>query len=210
MIVSSTYEQTHPLDEINYKTMIVPYSMALNQMEAWIHELHRQWIDQCHTDPIHHIQSRIKTKESICGKLQRQNRNSTIENARNYLSDVSGLRVVCHFIRDIDGLVNLIHQRNDKILLRERDYIRQPKDNGYRSYHMIFAVPVYVDDRREYYPVELQLRTLSMDFWSSMEHRICYKSHHPQSLVRDFLEAEFIEYARQLAQMEERMERYWI
>ena len=117
---------------------------------------------------------------------------------------------MCHFIRDIDLLIDLIHRQSDMILLRERDYIRNPKENGYRSYHMIFAVPVNVEGHREYYPVELQLRTLSMDFWSSMEHRICYKSIHPQSMVQGFLEAEFTEYADQLAQMEARMERYWI
>ncbi|MBP3700410.1 MAG: (p)ppGpp synthetase, partial [Lachnospiraceae bacterium] len=154
------------------------------------------------------IQSRIKTQKSIAGKLQRMQMEPTLDNAQNHLTDIAGIRVICHFIRDIDRIVDIIKRQKDLIILKERDYIRNPKANGYRSYHIVFAVPVYHTDGMEYYPVELQFRTLSMDFWASMEHRICYKSETLQPVVQEMVMEEFLGYARQLEEMEAKMERY--
>lgn len=125
--------------------------------------------------PIHHVQDRIKKKESIEQKLARRGCECDVESARDCLTDISGIRVICYFVRDIYAVVSLLKKQTDIVVIKECDYISHPKPNGYRSYHIVFGVPVYHTDGMEYYPVEIQLRTMSMDLWASMEHRICYK-----------------------------------
>ena len=208
MVKTLTTEPIHSLNERNYMELIIPYVDAMQSMLYRMEALNKDFARKYQNDPIHHIQSRIKTKESIEGKLRRQQCEPTLENARDRLTDIAGIRVICHFIRDIDRIVDIIKRQKDLIILKERDYIRNPKSNGYRSYHIVFAVPVYHTDGMEYYPVELQFRTMSMDFWASMEHRICYKSEAKQPVAQEMLVEEFLGYARQLEEMEAQMERY--
>lgn len=196
------------LNERTYMELIVPYVDALQNMLYRIEALNKDFSRKYQNDPIHHIQSRIKTAGSIDGKLRRQQLEATIENARDNLTDIAGIRVICHFIKDIDWIVNIIKRQKDLIILKERDYIRNPKPNGYRSYHIVFGVPVYHTDGMDYYPVELQLRTMSMDFWASMEHRICYKKEPRQPMAQEMLVEEFLGYAKQLEEIEAQMERY--
>lgn len=196
------------LNERTYMELIVPYVDALQNMLYRIEALNKDFSRKYQNDPIHHIQSRIKTAGSIDGKLRRQQLEATIENARDNLTDIAGIRVICHFIKDIDWIVNIIKRQKDLIILKERDYIRTPKPNGYRSYHIVFGVPVYHTDGMDYYPVELQLRTMSMDFWASMEHRICYKKEPRQPMAQEMLVEEFLGYAKQLEEIEAQMERY--
>ncbi len=196
------------LNERTYMELIVPYVDALQNMLYRIEALNKDFSRKYQNDPIHHIQSRIKTAGSIDGKLRRQQLEATIENARDNLTDIAGIRVICHFIKDIDWIVNIIKRQKDLIILKERDYIRNPKPNGYRSYHIVFGVQVYHTDGMDYYPVELQLRTMSMDFWASMEHRICYKKEPRQPMAQEMLVEEFLGYAKQLEEIEAQMERY--
>ena len=196
------------LDERNYMELIVPYVDAMQNMMYRLEALNKDFSRKYQNDPIHHIQSRIKTKGSIEGKLRRLQLETTVENARDSLTDIAGIRVICHFIKDIDWIVDIVKRQKDLIILKERDYIRNPKPNGYRSYHIVFGVPVYHTDGMEYYPVELQLRTMSMDFWASMEHRICYKKEPRQPIAQEMLVEEFAQYARQLEEIESHMERY--
>lgn len=158
-----------------------------------------------HCGPIHNIQGRTKTKQSIEEKLGRMGCDATRENARDFLHDIEGLRIICYFVRDIDNLVNRLKKQTDLVVIKEKDYIRNPKPNGYRSYHIVFGVPVYCLDVMEYYPVEIQLRTISMDFWASMEHRICYKKNPERP---EALKEEFLEYSRTLLEMERQFEQY--
>ena len=111
--------------------------------------------------------------------------------------------MICFFVRDIYGVVNLLKKQNDIVIIKESDYIGQPKANGYRSYHIVFGVPVYHTDGMEYYPVEIQLRTMSMDLWASMEHRICYKGNKEAEAAKAFQN-----YATSLMRMEEAMEEF--
>ena len=208
MVETLTTQTYRYLNERSYMELIVPYVDALQSMLYRMEALNKDLIRKYQNDPIHHIQSRIKTQKSIAGKLQRMQMEPTLDNAQNHLTDIAGIRVICHFIRDIDRIVDIIKRQKDLIILKERDYIRNPKANGYRSYHIVFAVPVYHTDGMEYYPVELQFRTLSMDFWASMEHRICYKSETLQPVVQEMVMEEFLGYARQLEEMEAKMERY--
>ena len=208
MVKTITTALPKRLNERNYMELIVPYVDAMQNMMFRIEALNKDFSRKYQNDPIHHIQSRIKTKKSIEGKLARLQFEPTVENARDHLTDIAGIRVICHFIRDIDWIVDLIKKQKDLIILKERDYIRNPKSNGYRSYHIVFGVPVYHTDGMDYYPVEVQLRTMSMDFWASMEHRICYKKEPRQPVAQEMLVEEFLGYAKQLEEIEAKMERY--
>ena len=126
-------------------------------------------------------------------------------NAKDYLQDIAGVRVICYFVDDIYNLTELLKSQSDLIVIKERDYIGNPKPNGYRSYHVIVGVPVYCLDGMEYFPVEIQFRTMSMDFWASMEHRISYKK---ERTDKEQLKEELREYANMLVEIESRFEQY--
>lgn len=208
MVKTLTIAAPNRLNERNYMELIVPYVDAMQNMLYRIEALNKDFSRKYQNDPIHHIQSRIKTRESLEGKLKRLQMEPTVENARDLLTDIAGIRVICYFIKDIDWIVDIIKRQRDLIILKERDYIRYPKSNGYRSYHIVFGIPVYHTDGMDYYPVELQLRTMSMDFWASMEHRICYKKEPRQPIAQEMLVEEFFGYAKQLEEIEAQMEKY--
>ena len=126
-------------------------------------------------------------------------------NANDYMRDIAGLRVICYFTEDIYSLADIIKFQSDLIIIRECDYIKQPKPNGYRSYHIIVGVPVYCIDGMEYFPVEIQFRTMSMDFWASMEHRILYKNKRDD---KEQISKELKEYADALTAIEKQFAKY--
>ena len=121
------------------------------------------------------------------------------------MEDIAGIRIMCQFVEDIYNIVNLIKLRSDMTIVYEKDYIKNFKDSGYRSYHVIVGVPVYCLDGMEYFPVEIQFRTMSMDFWASMEHRISYKK---ERTDKEQLRDELREYANMLVEIESRFEQY--
>lgn len=127
-------------------------------------------------NPIHHLEYRLKSPRSIIEKLQRYNLPLTLASIKDNLYDVAGIRVICHYVEDIYHLRKLLLQQDDLKLLRERDYIDSPKANGYRSLHLVVEVPVYLSESTMKVSVEIQLRTVAMDFWASLEHEINYKS----------------------------------
>ena len=155
--------------------------------------------------PIHSITSRIKEKDSIEKKLEKQNMPASVRNAKTTLKDIAGVRVICFFERDIRQLSECLKKQSDLVIIREKDYITTPKPNGYRSYHLIVGVPIYYIDGMEYYPVEIQFRTISMDFWAAMEHRICYKS---QPFNEIEMRNAFLQYSEILEKMEKSFEAY--
>ena len=161
-----------------YYDLIRPYEDAMNLMKTRLEILNHNIYDRSHPEenqPVHHMQYRIKEKKSMEEKLARIGVTDSVINAKDYLMDIAGIRVICYFQAEVYEMVEALKRHEDLIVIKEKDYIKNPKDNGYRSYHIIFGVPLHTMDAMEYYPVEVQFRTLSMDFWSSMEHRICYK-----------------------------------
>lgn len=161
-----------------YYDLIRPYEDAMNLMKTRLEILNHNIYDRSHTEenqPVHHMQYRIKEKKSMEEKLARIGVTDSVMNAKDYLMDIAGIRVICYFQTEVYEMVEALKRHEDLIVIKEKDYIKNPKDNGYRSYHIIFGVPLHTMDAMEFYPVEVQFRTLSMDFWSSMEHRICYK-----------------------------------
>lgn len=159
----------------DYFQFIRPYQEAMDFLMVQIKILNEDYREKYRDYPIHNIQSRIKEKESIAEKLRRKKLPQNFESARNHLTDIAGIRIICYFESDVYHVAEQIKKYSDMICIRESDYIKNPKPNGYKSYHIILGVPVYHTDSKEYYPVEIQIRSLTMDLWASMEHRIIYK-----------------------------------
>lgn len=188
-----------------YYELIRPYQNANQIMLTKLEVLNENLYHKSDNGPIHNVQDRIKDKKSIEGKLARIGKSDSVQNAKDYLKDIAGIRVICYFLDDIYNLVDALKRHTDLILITEKNYIENPKPNGYRSYHMILAVPVYYLDTMEYFPVEIQLRTMAMDFWASMEHRVCYKRERPDKTV---LQKELLSYGEILQEMEQSFEKY--
>lgn len=187
-----------------YYDLIKPYQDASRVLHTRLEILnHSLYGDKSRSGPIHNIQSRIKEKRSIEDKLRRLNCTDSIANARDQLQDIAGIRVICYFVEDIYNMTSILKRQTDLVLIKEKDYILSPKANGYRSFHIVLGIPVYCLDTMEYFPVEVQFRTMAMDLWASMEHRVCYKKN-PEN--RERLEMEFYRYARILEKIEKEFE----
>lgn len=188
-----------------YYALIHPYSDAASLVLARLDVLNHQAGDQEESRPIHGISSRIKDKASIEQKLKKKHAGESPEDAKALLHDIAEIRVICFFERDIRHLADCLKKQSDLIIIKEKDYINTPKSNGYRSYHLILGVPIYYMDGMEYYPVEIQFRTISMDFWAAMEHRICYKN---QPFNEMEMRSAFRQYSEILEGMEKSFEVY--
>ena len=154
--------------------------------------------------PIHHIDTRLKSAKSILGKLQKKDLDLTLSAACNNIYDIAGIRVVCSYIKDVYLIRDRLMAQDDIMIMQIKDYIETPKENGYRSLHMVIRVPVYFMNKKQLVPVELQIRTLAMDLWASLEHEIKYKCLY-QAETEDFSE-ELKECSRLIYEAEEKME----
>jgi putative GTP pyrophosphokinase len=154
--------------------------------------------------PIHHIDTRLKSAKSILGKLQKKDLDLTLSAACNNIYDIAGIRVVCSYIKDVYLIRDRLMAQDDIMIMQIKDYIETPKENGYRSLHMVIRVPVYFMNKKQLVPVELQIRTLAMDLWASLEHDIKYKCLY-QTETEDFSE-ELKECSRLIYEAEEKME----
>ena len=152
------------------------YRSAIREVITKLEILNDEFKIRYSRNPIHHIQSRMKEPESIIEKLMRKNLNVSMESARANITDMAGIRVICSYIDDIYLIADLLENHDDLMIIRKRDYIENSKPNGYRSLHLIMHVPVFFSDRKEFVPVEIQIRTIAMDFWASLEHHIRYKT----------------------------------
>lgn len=158
-----------------WKTSMFLYDSALKQISTKIDIMNNEFIQVYGYTPIEHIKSRLKTPESIVKKLKRHGLDVNIENMMNRLSDIAGIRITCSFTRDIYQIADMIAKQKDITVLYVKDYIKQPKTNGYKSYHMIVTLPIYLSTGPVDTRVEIQIRTVAMDFWASLEHKIYYK-----------------------------------
>ena len=154
--------------------------------------------------PIHHIDTRLKSAKSILGKLQKKDLDLTLSAACNNIYDIAGIRVVCSYIKDVYLIRDRLMAQDDVMIMQIKDYIETPKENGYRSLHMVIRVPVYFMNKKQLVPVELQIRTLAMDLWASLEHDIKYKCLY-QTEMENFSE-ELKECSRLIYEAEEKME----
>lgn len=193
------------MTDSEYYNLIRPYEDAQKLLLTRLEILNHSIYEASASKPIHTFQNRIKQKASIEKKLAGKGLAPTAENAKDVLQDIAGVRIVCYFVGDIRNLVSTLKRQQDLILIRERNYIDTPKPNGYRSYHMILGVNVCCLDAVEYYPVEVQLRTISMDFWAAMEHRVSYKKEYDNKEQRI---AELLQYSNMLEKLEKEFEKY--
>lgn len=177
---------------------LMGYKFALEQLETKIDLLKSEFKYIHDYNPIEHVSSRVKTPESIMRKVQRKGCDMTIESIRENVRDIAGLRITCSFESDIHVLHRMLEEHGDVDIIEEKNYITKPKGNGYRSLHLIVEVPVFMSDREERVLVEIQIRTIAMDFWASLEHKIYYKYNKeiPEHIKRDL--AETAEVAHQL------------
>lgn len=158
-----------------FSRLMMEYQSAIMEVETRLKVLNAMFSEEYKRNPFESIKSRLKKPESIFNKLVRKDLPVTIENIKEYIADVAGLRVICSFPDDIYRLAELLLKQDDIILLKEKDYIKSPKTNGYRSLHLILSVPVFLPDEKKYVKVEVQFRTIAMDFWASLEHKLKYK-----------------------------------
>ena len=164
-------------DQIDqWKSLMFLYSSALKEINVKIEILNNEFIQIYNYNPIEHVKSRLKTPESIVKKLKRMGAEVNVVNMTEKISDIAGIRIICSFTSDIYQIADMISRQRDVTVLYIKDYIKNPKPNGYNSYHMVVTIPVYLTDGPVETKVEIQIRTVAMDFWASLEHKIYYKS----------------------------------
>ena len=151
------------------------YRAAIKEIRTKIEILSEDFAVRHDYNPIHHMERRLKIPESIEEKLERLGKEISIESARDNIFDIAGIRVVCNFVDDVYRVADMLTEQSDVTLITRKDYIANPKPNGYRSLHLVVSIPVYLLDGRIEVPVEIQIRTVAMDFWASLEHNLRYK-----------------------------------
>ena len=158
-----------------FNRLMMDYHFAIMEVETRLKVLNEEFSQKYQRNPFESIKSRLKSPESIYNKLERKGYPVTVENIREHLSDVAGLRVICSFPDDIYLLASLFTRQGDISLIKKKDYIKKPKESGYRSLHLILNVPIFLSSEVRYVKAEIQFRTIAMDFWASLEHKMRYK-----------------------------------
>lgn len=161
-----------------YQAMRQLYNGAIREITTKLENLDDEFSTRYAHNPIHHMESRLKSLKSIVGKLHRKGLPLTLASAQAELYDIAGVRVICNYIDDIYDLANMLCSQADVEVLQRRDYIQKPKPNGYRSLHITVRIPVFLSTGSVGVPVEIQIRTIAMDFWASLEHQLRYKAEH--------------------------------
>lgn len=174
----------------SWKTIIFLYNAALKEVGTKLEILNEEFQHVHQYNPIEHIKTRIKTPESIVKKLHRYGYETSIENMVKYINDIAGVRLICSFTSDIYRLAEMIGNQDDLKVLSIKDYIKNPKESGYKSYHMLVSVPIFLSDGPIDTKVEIQIRTIAIDFWASLEHKIYYKfeGNAPEHISRELKE----------------------
>ncbi|QIM19097.1 GTP pyrophosphokinase family protein [Leucobacter coleopterorum] len=192
---------------------LLEYRFAMQEVETKLAILQEEFLHMHEYNPIEHVSSRVKSVDSLLEKLERRGLVEQLERSgldsnfdviRGHIHDVAGVRVTCAFIRDVYRLFDLLTRQDDITVLEVKDYIKTPKENGYQSLHTIISVPVFLSTGRVNVPVEVQFRTIAMDFWATLEHKIYYKYDRqvPDSLIGELKNA-----ADTAAELDTRMER---
>ena len=167
-------EATKPIFE-NIRKLMAYYRCAIMEVETKLNVLNEQFSLQYDRNPINSIKSRLKSIESISKKLDKDGLPVTLESMEENLSDIAGVRVICSFPEDVYMIADALLSQDDITLISKKDYISEPKPNGYRSLHLIVTVPIFLADQKRLMKVEIQLRTIAMDSWASLEHQLRYK-----------------------------------
>ena len=189
-------------DVDTWKTVIFLYNAALKEINTQLEILNDEFKHVHQYNPIEHIKTRIKESDSIVKKLRRYGYETSIENMVKYVNDIAGVRIICSFTSDIYRLAEMIGNQSDLKVLSIKDYIKNPKESGYKSYHMLVSVPIFLSDSVVDTKVEIQIRTIAMDFWASLEHKIYYKF---EGNAPDYISRDLRECAKMVEDLDERM-----
>ncbi|MEF2602868.1 MAG: GTP pyrophosphokinase family protein [Christensenellales bacterium] len=187
-----------------YRELMSYYRCAMMEVETKFNVLNEELSLQYDRNPIETIKTRLKSPESILEKLHRKNHPVTVDSIEQNLNDIAGVRVICAFPSDIYQLEEAFLKQDDIRLVERKDYIANPKSNGYRSLHLIVEIPIFLHDHKRLMRVEVQFRTISMDWWASLEHKIRYKKGLQES---DHVDQELFECAKMSAELDSRMEK---
>ena len=188
-----------------FQEAMMQYSCAIREFKTKLEVLNDELSMRNARNPIEMIKARVKKPKSIVEKLQRRGLPLSIESMESNLDDIAGVRVICSFVDDIYEISRMLERQDDVTIIAIKDYIKAPKENGYRSYHMIVEVPVFFSSSKKNIRVEVQIRTIAMDFWASVEHKVRYKKNIPDSEAEQ-LAAELSSCADQIAAMDNKME----
>lgn len=179
------------------------YQAAIREVQTKLEILDDEFQMKHKRNPIHHMQSRMKSIQSMMEKLARRNAPRSITSAVENLTDIAGIRVICSYLQDVYTVAELLTCQDDIRLVKVRDYIKNPKPNGYRSLHLVVEIPVFLSEGRILVPVEVQIRTIAMDFWASLEHSLRYKA---QGTVPEDISQELLQTASDIAVLDQRMQ----
>lgn len=192
------------MDEFNEFVLIRnTYYSAIREISTKLEILDDEFHVRYDYSPIHHMECRLKSPKSMFEKMERKGYDVSMESI-NKITDIAGIRVICNYIDDVYAVAALLLQQDDIKLLRRRDYIKEPKPSGYRSLHLVVEVPVFLSDKTEHVPVEIQFRTIAMDTWASLEHELKYKQ---KGVVTKEIEQELVSCAESMAEVDRTMER---
>ncbi|MDY5213228.1 GTP pyrophosphokinase [Intestinibacter sp.] len=188
-----------------FKRLMAYYKCAIMEVETKFKVLNQEFSLEYDRNPIETIKTRLKTTDSIVKKLAKRDLPLTVESIEKNLNDIAGIRVICSFPEDIYVLADCLLQQDDIKLIQVKDYIKNPKPNGYRSLHLIVEIPIFLKDKKKNMRVEVQLRTIAMDFWASLDHKLSYKKDIPKD-EEELLRKELLECAQISADLDKRME----
>lgn len=193
------------MDELlqDYAKIRHVYAAGIREITSRLEVLESEFQYSGTHNPIHHIESRVKTLASIVKKLETMHVPLSISNAKKNLHDIAGVRVICCYFDDIFRIANALLSQDDVSLVEKKDYIESPKENGYRSLHIVVDLPVYLSQGKVFVPVEVQIRTVAMDFWASLEHSLRYKA---SGHIPDEISQELMQTASDIAHLDQRMQ----
>ena len=187
---------------VQFEALMVKYRAAIREVTTKLEVLSDEFSASARRNPIDNIQSRIKRPYSIARKLRKMGVPADVAAIQAYLNDVAGVRVICPFLDDIYAIADMLLRQDDIRLIKQKDYIKNPKSNGYRSLHLIVEIPVFFSWGKELMRVEIQIRTVAMNFWASLEHKINYKF---EGKAPEHIRRELVECAKMVSQLDARM-----
>ncbi len=176
LVKGNNYKNKLNTKDNKFAQLMHLYSLAMRNVEEKVDSINRDYREIYGQDLINHVMCRIKSPEGIIKKMKRKNYELTYQNLIENINDIAGVRIICRFKANVFEVIDLIREFEDCRIIKEKDYITNPKKTGYSSYHMIVEVPVQLDETKLYAKVEIQIRTMAMDFWATLEHEIKYKS----------------------------------
>lgn len=199
-------EMAYPYEAFASKILphIRKYDAAMSELKVRFEIIDKDLQVRSHRNPIHHIESRTKSPRSMYEKIVRYGYNPTVENVEAHLMDVAGIRIITSYIQDVYRMVEMLKRQDDLEIVEIKDYIANPKPNGYRSLHVIVHIPVFFMDSKQMIPVEVQIRTIAMDFWASLEHDIRYKA--DRSRLPAGINEEMLACAGKIAEIDRQMQ----